>query len=208
MDDAGRWIGLVVAYLIGSTPFAWMAGRALKGIDLRQHGSGNLGATNVLRTLGRGPAVLVLLLDALKGAVPALWFPAWFGGAPGLWWPFAFGAAAIAGHVRPYGGLFRGGGKGVATAAGVFGALSPLAFAIALSVFAGLVAVTRWVSVGSMGGGLALLAASAALYGVTSQRTMLAAVIAGFVIYTHRANIARLRRGEEPRLGRAATGVR
>jgi glycerol-3-phosphate acyltransferase PlsY len=208
MDDAGRWIGLVVAYLAGSTPFAYLAGRALRGVDLRQHGSGNLGATNVMRTLGTGAGVLVLCLDAAKGLVPTLWFREWFGGAPGLWWPAAFGAAAIAGHVRPYFGLFKGGGKGVATGAGVFAALSPVALGIALATFAVLVAITRYVSVGSMGAGLALAVASAMLYGPTAQRTMLAACIAAFVLYTHRANIGRLRRGEEGRFGRSAARER
>lgn len=208
MDDAGRWLGLLVAYVVGSTPFAYLAGRALRGIDLRQHGSGNLGATNVLRTLGIPAGVVVLALDAAKGAVPTLWFQDWFGAAPGVWWPALFGAAAIAGHVRPYFGLFKGGGKGVATAAGVFGALSPIAFAIALFVFVVLVAVTRYVSVGSVGGAVALAVASATLYGPQSQRALVALVIAAFVVYTHRANLARLRRGEEPKFGRSTAGSR
>lgn len=208
MDDAGRWLGLVVAYVVGSTPFAYLAGRLLRGIDLRQHGSGNLGATNVLRTLGIPAGVVVLALDAAKGAVPTLWFRDWFGGAPGVWWPALFGAAAIAGHVRPYFGLFKGGGKGVATAAGVFGALSPMAFSMALLVFVVLVVATRYVSVGSMGAGVALAVASAILYGPQSQRALLAVVIAVFVVYTHRANLARLRRGEEPRFGRPVAGSR
>lgn len=201
MDDAGRWIGLAVAYLLGSTPFAWIAGKALKGIDLRQHGSGNLGATNVLRTLGTPAAVVVLLLDAAKGALPVLMFRDWFGGAPGIWWPAAFGLAAIAGHVRPYAGVFRGGGKGVATASGVFAALSPAAYGIAALVFALTVWRTRYVSLGSMLAAAALAVASVSLYGPVAPRTLLAVMIAGFVVYTHRANIGRLRRGEESRVG-------
>jgi glycerol-3-phosphate acyltransferase PlsY len=208
MDDAGRWIGLVAAYLLGSTPFAWLAGRLLKGIDLRQHGSGNLGATNVLRTLGAPAAVVVLLLDATKGAIPVLFFREWFGGSPGIWWPAAFGVAAIAGHVRPYAGVFRGGGKGVATASGVFAALSPAAYGCAALVFALTVWRTRYVSLGSMLAGGALAIASLAFYGPEAQRTWLAAAIAAFVIYTHRANIGRLRRGEESRVGRPAQAPR
>jgi glycerol-3-phosphate acyltransferase PlsY len=207
MNDLWRWLGVGVAYLVGSTPFAWLAGRVLQGIDLRQHGSGNLGATNVLRTLGAWPAAIVLLLDAAKGAVPVLAFPAWFGGVPGPWWPAAFGVAAIAGHVRPYLGLFRGGGKGVATAAGVFGALSPGAFLLAISVFALVVGVGRYVSLGSMAGAGTLAVASLVLYGPESQRTWLGAAVAAFVVYTHRANIGRLRRGAEPRLGQSARGT-
>jgi glycerol-3-phosphate acyltransferase PlsY len=201
MDDAGRWIGLAVAYLLGSTPFAWIAGKAVKGIDLRQHGSGNLGATNVLRTLGVPAAVVVLLLDAAKGALPVLTFRDWFGGTPGIWWPAAFGVAAIAGHVRPYFGMFRGGGKGVATASGVFAALSPGAYGIAALVFALTVWRTRYVSLGSMLAAASLAVASVSLYGPTANRTLLAVLIAMFVVYTHRANIGRLRRGEESRVG-------
>ena len=208
VGEGGRWIGLVVAYLVGSTPFAYVAGRLLRGIDLREHGSGNLGATNVLRTLGAGAAVVVLLLDAAKGALPVLVFPDGFGAPPGLWWPALFGLAAVAGHVRPYLGLFRGGGKGVATAAGVFGALSPAAMGIALAVFVGLVAATRYVSVGSIGAGVALAMSSAVVYGPTSPRAILAVLIAAFVVYTHRANLGRLRRGEESRLGAPSAGTR
>ncbi len=204
MGESGRWLGLVVAYLVGSTPFAFMAGKLLKGIDLRQHGSGNLGATNVLRTLGVPAAVVVLLLDAAKGALPVLFFRDWFGGGPGLWWPAAFGLAAIAGHVRPYFGLFKGGGKGVATASGVFAALSPAAYAVAAGVFALTVWRSRYVSLGSMLAAGALTVASALLYGPASQRTLLSAAIAAFVVYTHRANIGRLRRGEESRVGQPA----
>ncbi|MBK8249310.1 MAG: glycerol-3-phosphate 1-O-acyltransferase PlsY [Gemmatimonadetes bacterium] len=208
MGEGGRWLGLVVAYLGGSTPFAYLAGRLLRGIDLREHGSGNLGATNVLRTLGAGAAVVVLLLDAAKGAVPVLFFREWFAGPPGVWWPALFGVAAITGHVRPYLGVFRGGGKGVATAAGVFAALSPTAMAVALLVFAVLVAATRYVSVGSIGAGLVLAITSAVLYGPTSVRSLLALLVAGFVVFTHRANIGRLQRGEESRLGAPAAGAR
>lgn len=201
VDDAGRWVGLLVAYVVGSTPFAWLAGRMLRGIDLRQHGSGNLGATNVLRTLGAPAAVVVLVLDAAKGAVPVLFFREWFGGSAGIWWPAAYGVAAIAGHVRPYLGLFRGGGKGVATASGVFAAISPPAYGLAAAVFALTVWRTRYVSLGSMLAAAALAAASAVFYGPTAERTWLAAAIAVFVVYTHRANIGRLRRGEESRVG-------
>ena len=196
------WLGLLAAYLVGSTPTAYAAGRLLKGIDLRQLGSGNLGATNVYRNLGAPAAIAVLVADVAKGAVPAFWFGTWFGSLGGAWWPAALGTAAIAGHVRPYFGLFRGGGKGVATASGVFAALSPAACGMALLVFLATVVITRFVSLGSMLGAIALAAASAALYGPRSHLTLLSALIAGFVLYTHRTNIARLRRGTESRLGR------
>lgn len=202
MPDLASWLGLLAAYLLGSTPTAWLAGRLLKGIDLRQLGSGNLGATNVYRNLGAPAALVVLLADIAKGAIPTLWFRDWFGGTPGVWWPAALGVAAIAGHVRPYFGLFRGGGKGVATASGVFAALSPAACAVAVLVFIATVAATRFVSLGSMIGGIALATASALLYGPGSHLTLLSALVAVFVLYTHRTNIGRLRRGEESRLGR------
>lgn len=196
---------LAVAYLLGSTPFAYFAGRALRGIDLRQHGSGNLGATNVYRTLGAPAAIVVLLLDALKGAIPVIAF-AGMARVTGNWWPVAFGVAAIVGHVRPYVGLFKGGGKGVATAAGVFAALAPLPFLAAFVTFAVVVAVTRFVSLGSMLGAMALAATVLVREGPESPLTIVAILVALFVVWTHRANIGRLRRGEESRLGRPGGG--
>jgi glycerol-3-phosphate acyltransferase PlsY len=206
-------LGLVAAYLIGSTPFAYFAGRLLRGIDLRQHGSGNLGATNVYRTLGAVAAIVVLLLDAAKGAIPVLLFPGATGvsgavgagsapGAGGAAWPAAFGIAAIVGHVRPYAGLFKGGGKGVATASGVFAALAPVPFLAAFATFVVVVSATRYVSLGSMLGAVALAATVLAREGPRSALAGIAVALAAFVIWTHRANIARLRRGEESRLGR------
>jgi acyl phosphate:glycerol-3-phosphate acyltransferase len=192
----------VVAYLLGSTPHAYLAGRLLKGIDLRQHGSGNLGATNVYRTLGAPAAIAVLVLDAAKGAIPTLWFASWFVPGSSQWWPAAFGVFAILGHVRPYFGALKGGGKGVATASGVFAALSPGAYVVALVVFVATVGLTRFVSLGSIVGSVALAAAAGVLYGPQSYLTFLSVVIALFVIYTHRANIGRMRRGEESRLGK------
>ncbi|MCC6927375.1 MAG: glycerol-3-phosphate 1-O-acyltransferase PlsY [Gemmatimonadaceae bacterium] len=197
---------LVVAYLLGSTPFAYFAGRLLRGIDLREHGSGNLGATNVYRTLGAPAAIVVLLLDALKGVLPVLAF-APLSGVSGPWWPVAFGVAAIVGHVRPYAGLFKGGGKGVATAAGVFAALAPLPFLAAFLTFLVVVAATRYVSLGSMLGAAALATTVLVREGPASPLSAVALVVAIFVFWTHRTNIARLMRGEESRLGRPG-GVR
>ncbi len=194
-------LGLVGAYLLGSTPFAYFAGRLLRGIDLREHGSGNLGATNVYRTLGAAAAVVVLVLDAAKGALPVLFLPT-ITGAAGPGWPAAFGIAAIVGHVRPYAGLFKGGGKGVATASGVFAALAPAPFLAAFVTFVAVVATTRYVSLGSMLGAVALAATVLLREGPRSLLTGVAVALAAFVVWTHRANIGRLRRGEESRLGR------
>src|SRR5688500_17705606 len=107
--------GLLAAYVIGSIPFAYIAGRLARGIDLREHGSGNLGATNVFRLLGWKVAVPVLLLDAAKGALPVLILPRLVETTDPVVWAMAYGVAAIAGHVRPLFLLWRGGGKGVAT---------------------------------------------------------------------------------------------
>ncbi|HEX4936863.1 MAG TPA: glycerol-3-phosphate 1-O-acyltransferase PlsY, partial [Gemmatimonadaceae bacterium] len=185
----------------GSTPFAYFAGRVLRGIDLREHGSGNLGATNVYRTLGAVAAIVVLLLDAAKGAVPVLFFPT-VTGAGGEGWPVAFGIAAIVGHVRPYAGMFKGGGKGVATASGVFAALAPVPFLAAFMTFVAVVGVTRYVSLGSMLGAVALATTVVWREGPRAMLTAVSLAIAAFVVWTHRANIGRLRRGEESRLGR------
>ena len=198
---------LLAAYLLGSTPFAYFAGRALRGIDLRQHGSGNLGATNVYRTLGAAAAIVVLLLDALKGAVPVLAFPS-LAQVTGVWWPVAFGVAAIVGHVRPYAGLFKGGGKGVATASGVFAALAPVPFLGAFGTFVVVVAATRYVSLGSMLGAAALATTVVVREGASSPLGLVSVLVAAFVVWTHRANIGRLRRGEESRLGRPGGAAR
>jgi acyl phosphate:glycerol-3-phosphate acyltransferase len=196
--------GLLTAYLLGSTPFAWVAGRLLKGIDLRRHGSGNLGATNVYRTLGGPAAAAVLLLDLAKGAIPALFFFGLFGGES-HWWPVWYGLAAVAGHVRPYFGAFKGGGKGVATASGVFAALAPGPFLASAVAFVVVVGISRYVSLGSMVGAVALTLALLVERGASSPLFQVALPVCLFVFWTHRANIARLRRGEESRIGRLNT---
>jgi acyl phosphate:glycerol-3-phosphate acyltransferase len=201
-----RFVGLAVAFLLGSTPFAYFAGRLLKGIDLRELGSGNLGATNVYRNLGAPAAIVVFLLDVAKGAIPVLFFATWFR-APvaSPWWPIAYGVAAILGHVKPYAGLFRGGGKGVATSAGVFAALAPGPFLVALAVFSVVVYFTRYMSLGSMTSAVVLALLTLATRGVRAPVSWAGCAVAAFVLWTHRSNIGRLRRGEESRLGRAGT---
>lgn len=205
-----------IAYLSGSLPFAFLAGRLLKGIDLRTVGSGNLGATNVYRTLGAPAAVVVLVLDALKGALPVVLLtpritevvaaPA--GSHTPAWMGLMVGIAAILGHAKPIFLLWRGGGKGVATTAGVFGALVPAGLGIAVLVFTGVVWRTRIVSLGSMIAALVLPLAIALTEGVSSPFALVAVAVAGFVVWTHRANIERLRDGTEPRLGAPDVGSR
>jgi acyl phosphate:glycerol-3-phosphate acyltransferase len=201
------YLGLVLAYVAGSIPAAYIAGRVTKGIDLRQHGSGNLGATNVYRVLGAKTAVVVLLFDAAKGALPVLYLPRLL--APGMlapgeatWWAIAFGITAIAGHVRPLFLLWKGGGKGVATASGVFGALAPAAIGITLVVWFAVLVTSGYMSLASLAGAAALPIAIAVLRGVRSPLFAVSIAVALFVFWTHRSNIGRLKRGEEPRFGR------
>jgi acyl phosphate:glycerol-3-phosphate acyltransferase len=190
------WLLVPGAYLIGAIPTSYVAGKVTKGLDLRQHGSGNLGATNAFRVLGWRVAVPVFVVDILKGWFPTAVFPL-FDGAAGSGWALVYGAAAIVGHVFSIYVGFKG-GKGVATGAGVFLALAPLAVLVGLAVWVSLVILTRIVSVAS------IVAAAVLPLAVLSTRGgdmvfLLSVVLALFVIYMHRANIGRLVRGEEHR---------
>ena len=198
-------IAVVAGYLLGSIPFAYLAGKLTRGIDLRQHGSGNLGATNVYRTLGGKIAAVVLVLDALKGAVPVLMVQRFGVGDHLVLWAVAAGVAAIAGHAKPIFLLWRGGGKPVATAAGVFLALAPVPTLVALATWLVVVLLSGYVSLASLAAAIALPIAIAALVGMSSVLFGVSVVIALFVFWTHRANIGRLRRGEEHRFGRKAS---
>jgi len=194
-------LGLVIAYLLGSIPAAYLAGKLFRGIDLRQHGSGNLGATNVFRVMGWKIALLVMAFDVGKGVVPVLVLPRWVAPASPHW-TLAYGLAAIAGHVRTPFLLWRSGGKGVATALGVFLALSAWATLIAAAVWVVVLAATRYVSAASLCAAAALPVAVAVLHGVRAPLFALSVIVAAFVVWTHRANIGRLRRGDEHRVGR------
>ena len=195
--------GLLIAYLAGSIPFAFLAGKLFKGIDLREHGSGNLGATNVFRVMGWKIASVVMLLDMAKGALPVLLLPPRFAPSQPVLWAIAFGVAAIVGHVRSVFLLWKGGGKGVATAGGVFLALAPIPSLISLSMFALVLYLSGYVSLASLTSAVTLTIAVAVKYGVTSPIAIACAVITVFVFWTHRTNIGRLRRGEENRFRRA-----
>jgi acyl phosphate:glycerol-3-phosphate acyltransferase len=196
------WLTVVIGYLAGSIPFGLLLG-FLAGKDIRQHGSGNIGATNVLRVCGPGWGIPALLLDILKGLAPVLWI------APLLEADLLIrvltGIAAIMGHTFPVWLRFRG-GKGVATSAGVVGALLPIPFAVALGVFILTVALSRYISLGSMLASVALVAAHLALAEAPfSSRTLpltgMALLLCVLVILRHRANIVRLRNGTENRFG-------
>jgi glycerol-3-phosphate acyltransferase PlsY len=183
----------VLAFLLGSIPFGYLIGRFAYRTDLRKHGSGNIGAMNALRTLGKGGAVAVLLLDAAKGVVPVLIARAYAGDTAAA----ICAAAAVLGHCfSPW--LGWKGGKGVATA---FGAV------FALSWPAGLVMVAVWVVIGfalarrsSVGSISACIAAPFALYAFTQSiaATSFGIFLALFIIWTHRENVSRLRQGTEP----------
>ncbi len=197
------FLALIASYAIGSIPAAYLAGMS-KGIDLRKHGSGNLGATNVFRVLGPRIGTAVFVFDMLKGAVPVLYF--WrLVDQPAAMSPIVLqilcGVAAIAGHVRPVWLGFGKGGKGVATAGGVFLALAPVETGLALAAFALTLLASGYVSLGSMiaAGLLPLLLL---IRDGLTPLFVVCAVIAVFVFWTHRANIERLRQGTENRFGK------
>jgi glycerol-3-phosphate acyltransferase PlsY len=195
---------LALGYLCGSLPWGLWLGRWLRGVDVRTVGSRNLGATNVYRSLGPGIGIAVLLLDIAKGALPVWILPGlplaadFPGGAE--WCRLSAGLAAVLGHVFTLFSHFQG-GKGVATTVGVLLALSPPAFAVFVLVFAGTVAASRFISLGSILGAVAFAAALgfAAPGGWASPTFGFGVVIALVVVVRHKENIARLLRGEERR---------
>jgi glycerol-3-phosphate acyltransferase PlsY len=188
-------VALAVAYLVGSIPFAYLLTRR-RGIDLRDVGSGNVGAANVLRTTGVRAAVLAMVLDAMKGVLAVIVAQRV---APGPTTPMVAGLASVIGHIYPVWLRFHG-GKGVATAAGVFGVITPGALAVAGGVFLLAVWVTRFISVGSMAAALTLVIVTAATDAPTAV-SIGAALIAAIIIHRHRANLARLVAGTERRIG-------
>lgn len=194
-------IALVIAYLLGSIPFALIAGR-LNGVDLRTVGSGNLGATNVFRTLGRVWGIAVMVLDIAKGAAAVL-LAQWLVG--GSWWPIAAGALAILGHVFPVWTGFKG-GKGVATGAGALIGLVPLASVALIVLWVLLVLLTRYVSVASIACALAA-APLAWVFGAPWSYVAFIAVAGLFVIWKHRENIQRLMAGTENRIHLGGKGT-
>jgi glycerol-3-phosphate acyltransferase PlsY len=190
---------IAAAYLIGSIPFALILARRWGAADLRRIGSGNLGAANVLRASGLTAGVLVAALDIAKGAVSVVLAQRLGGAGAG---PAAAGVAAIVGHVYPVWLGFRG-GKGVATACGVFTVLTPLAVPPALAIFLASVWVTKYVSVGSV---LASVVLPTAAYVTGSSGPVVGAAVAAsvLIVFRHRSNLGRLREGTERRFGARA----
>lgn len=191
--------GVLISYLAGSIPSAYIAGK-VRGVDLRKQGSGNLGATNVARVLGTRIGAIVFIADLLKGFLPVYFLPRYTETLRPELWALVFGGAAILGHVKPIFLLGKGGGKGVATASGVFLALAFVPMLIAEVVWIAVFYFTRYVSLASLVGA-AVLPIAILLWSRDPRSPVFVSsvVIALFVFWTHRANIGRLRRGEEHR---------
>jgi glycerol-3-phosphate acyltransferase PlsY len=193
-------ISAVVAYLLGSIPFGYLIYRALHGKDIRELGSGNIGATNVLRSAGTGAGILTLLLDTGKGHA-AVAIAANLPGHSTLGISLA-ALLVVVGHIFPVFLRFRG-GKGVATGLGAFAGISPPAALISLIVFLGTLVIGRYVSVASMAATGAFPFILAIRGSGSIESTAAAFCAAGLILLRHRSNIQRLRAGFEPRLAAA-----
>lgn len=197
-----EFLVIVVSYLLGSVSFSVLLAKLLKGIDIRQYGSGNAGATNTLRVLGKGPAILVLTLDVLKG-IAAVWLGTWVGGTSS-WVAAICGIAAIIGHNWPIYFRFRG-GKGIATTIGVMATLSfwPALFAGVIAILS--IVITRFVSLGSLIF-VALTPVFLLLMGFTQPVLWTSIIIAVFAFWRHRTNIVKIIEGRENKLGSKVKG--
>lgn len=201
-------ITLVGAYLLGSIPTGYLVGRA-RGLDLRTLGSGNIGATNALRILGKPAGILVLVVDGLKGLGGVALVPqvgrAVSGGSLGeselFWMPVVGGVSAVLGHNFTCWLRFRG-GKGIATSAGVLAGLMPMAFATVVIVFTVTLLVSRFVSLGSILAA-AVLPPATWFWHRDLRLVGFATALAALAIWRHRGNIQRLRAGTESRIGQA-----
>ncbi|WP_458121970.1 glycerol-3-phosphate 1-O-acyltransferase PlsY [Paenibacillus sp. Z6-24] len=194
-------LAIIVSYLLGSISFSVLIAKGMKGIDIRDHGSGNAGATNTLRVLGKGPAITVLLLDALKG-IGAVWLGVWLSSSPTYWVPALCGIAAILGHNWPIYFRFRG-GKGIATTIGVLATLSLLP-----SLAAGIVAIlaivfTRYVSLGSLIF-VTLTPVILLFLGYSAPIITVSVIIWALAVWRHRANLSRIFKGTENKIGAKA----
>ena len=189
-------VGLILfAYLLGGVPFGWILSKRFFGTDVRDKGSGNIGATNVARVAGKGAGLLTLVLDVAKGVLSVLVARAVL---PSSQWGAWAGLAAIVGHIFPVYLKFRG-GKGVSTALGVFSILVPKAVLVAAGVFLILVLLTRIVSVGSMISPVSLPLCTSFLY--RDPTLILVVSIAAVLIFVrHAGNLSRLLQGKEPKL--------
>ena len=208
-----------VSYLLGSIPFGYLLVRIFRGEDIRLTGSGNIGATNVARSGAKGLGIATLVLDAMKGAL-AVWLAEVLAGskynlcgdfmqhpcAPALRLMSLAALFAVLGHVFPVWLRFKG-GKGVATALGVFCVLFPAAILVALAIFIVVVALTRYVSLGSILGAIAFPAAAYFLQSTDALSLLLASSVSLIVVLKHHQNISRLLSGTESRFGAAKAPV-
>jgi acyl phosphate:glycerol-3-phosphate acyltransferase len=187
----------IAAYLLGSISFSYLIAKFVKKIDIRDHGSGNAGATNTLRVLGTGPAIAVLALDVIKGIL-AVWLGYWFSSEPIV--PFLAGICAILGHNWPIFFGFRG-GKGVATTIGVFATIAflPALYAGIIAIFA--IVITRFVSLGSLIFVVLTPAFIFLLGGNPASYILLGTILAILSVWRHRTNVKRLFTGTESKLG-------
>jgi glycerol-3-phosphate acyltransferase PlsY len=199
---------LLAAYLLGSIPTALWVGRWFFELaDIREHGSGNAGATNTFRVLGKKAGTFVLLLDALKGFAAAYFLPNWLLSQQVIasenlfYFRLACGVLAVVGHIYPVLAQFRG-GKGVATILGMMLAIAPATVGVALLVFLVVLGTTRYVSLSSMSAGVAFafLQLLPAFRPANSLQIWFGFLLAAMLVYTHRANIGRLRAGTESRV--------
>jgi acyl phosphate:glycerol-3-phosphate acyltransferase len=202
--DIYKIIALFVAYILGSIPTAVWFGKIFYKIDLREHGSGNAGATNALRVFGNKAGAIVLLIDALKGAAAVSLGRFFFGSFSTenfqVIYQLMLGATALLGHVFPVFAGFRG-GKGIATLAGIGTALFPLAVFICLGVFVAVFIPTRYVSLGSMSAAITFpIVVIFILQSTIISEIIFAIAVAVFVPLTHRKNIKRLISGNENKL--------
>lgn len=192
----------VGAYLLGSIPTAYLMGRFIRGVDIRRHGSGNVGATNVIRVLGTGPGLVTLGVDFLKGCLAVVLIAPLFssGGEVIHALRIAAAVAAITGHNWMLFLRFKG-GKGIATTAGAFAALAPAATGVAFGIWAITVVITRFVSLGSI---VAMVALPIFMWGFgePAGSVIFSLLIAALGIFKHRSNIRRLVAGRENRIGR------
>ncbi len=200
----------LVSYLLGAIPFGWILAKLVKGIDLHQFGSGNIGATNAGRALGRWAALLIYLLDFGKGFLPTHFFVSWFSlDASNTWIPVGLGSIAVLGHCFPVYLKFRG-GKGVATTTGVMLSLDPLAIALSGGTWFVTLALFKFVALASV---VMALALPFFVYCIETGQTfeqrlptlLFSITIALFIVFTHRTNLSRIFKGEEPKIGAKKT---
>jgi glycerol-3-phosphate acyltransferase PlsY len=192
---------IFAAYLLGSIPFGLIAGFKVKGLDIREHGSRNIGATNVSRVVGKKWGIAVLLLDAIKGYVACM-LPSFFGQSHLLPLQLLLGVSAILGHSFPIWLKFKG-GKGVATSLGVFLAIAWIPTLITFAIWILCFAITHIISVSSLVAAVIFPIMIAWRYTGTREVKFLlpiSIILALFIFYTHRANIQRLRQGTEKKL--------